>query len=113
MTEFPLRELSELYHGDAGFRAAVDRDARAALAARGVHFNGPGEVRLAANSEETTYVVFPPAPNASVPDGALDGVAGGAQRGVDWDVVSPGDGVRRRAQPAPWWSGLHGTLTGG
>ncbi len=77
MTGFPLRELSELYHGDAGFRAAVDRDARAALAARGVHFNGPGELRLAANSGETTYVVFPPAPNASVPDGALDGVAGG------------------------------------
>ena len=87
------------------------RPRRAGGAGRaGVRFNGPGEVRLAANSEETTYVVFPPAPNASVPDGALDGVAGGAQRGVDWDVISPGDGVRRRAQPAPWWSGLHGGI---
>ena len=77
MTEFPFRKISELYHEDAGFRAAADRDARAALAERGVHFDGPGEVRLAANSEETTYVVFPPDPNAAVPDGALDGVAGG------------------------------------
>ena len=77
MAEFPLRKISELYHEDAGFRAAADRDARAALAERGVHFDGPGEVRLAANSAKTTYVVFPPAPNAAVPDGALDGVVGG------------------------------------
>ena len=77
MAEFPFRKISDLYHEDAGFRAAADRDARAALAERGVHFDGPGAVRLAANSEETTYVVFPPAPNAAVPDDALGGVAGG------------------------------------
>ena len=109
MAEFPLRKISELYHEDAGFRAAADRDARAALAERGVHFDGPGEVRLAANSEETTYVVFPPDPNASVPDGALDGVAGGARRGVDWDVVLPGDGIRRAAQPS-LLSGFYGGI---
>ena len=77
MTESPLRKISELYHEDAGFRAAADRDARAALAERGFRLDGPEEVRLAANSEETTYVVFPPPPNAAMPDGALDGVAGG------------------------------------
>ena len=108
MAEFPFREISELYHGDAGFRAAADRDARAALAERGVHFDGPGEVRLAANTGETTYVVFPPDPNAVLPDGALDGVAGG----VDWEAILPGDGVRRPARPAPS-SGLYGSLTGG
>ena len=90
MTEFPFRKISELYHEDAGFRAAADRDARAALAERGVHFDGPGEVRLAANSEETTYVVFPPDPNAAVPDGALDGVAGGRSYPMHPDPASLG-----------------------
>ena len=110
MAEFPFREISELYHGDADFRAAADRDARAALAERGVRFNRPGEVRLAANTGETTYVVFPPDPNAVLPDGALDGVAGG----VDWEAILPGasDGIRRPARPAPS-SGLYGSLTGG
>ena len=89
MTEFPFRKISELYHEDAGFRAAADRDARAALAERGVHFDGPGEVRLAANSEETTYVVFPPDPNAAVPDDALGGVAGGRRvfGPIDWAAL--------------------------
>ena len=77
MTEFPFRKISDLYHEDAGFRAAADRDARAALAERGVHFDGPGEVRLAADTGDTVHVVFPPDPNAAVPDGVLDGVAGG------------------------------------
>ena len=89
MAEFPFRKISELYHEDAGFRAAADRDARAALAERGVHFDGPGEVRLAANSEETTYVVFPPDPNAAVPDDALGGVAGGRRvfGPIDWAAL--------------------------
>ena len=77
MTGFPFRKISELYCEDAGFRAAADRDARAALAARGVHIGGPGEVRLAADTGDVVHVVFPPDPNAAVPDGALDGVAGG------------------------------------
>ena len=77
MTEFPFRKISELYHEDAGFRAAAESDARAALAGKGVRIDGPGEVRLAANTEDTVHVVFPPDPNAAVPDGALDGVAGG------------------------------------
>ena len=90
MTESPLRKISELYHEDAGFRAAADRDARAALAERGFRLDGPGEVRIAANSAETTYVVFPPPPNAAMPDGALAGVAGGWGRytlGTDIDGV--------------------------
>ena len=89
MTGFPFRNISELYHEDAGFRVAADRDARAALAEHGVRFDGPGEVRLAANTEETTYVVFPPDPNAAVPDGALDGIAGGRRLGgpIDWSAL--------------------------
>ena len=90
MTGFPFRKISELYHEDAGFRAAADRDARAALAEHGVHFDGPGEVRLAADTGDTVHIVFPPDPNASVPDDALDGVAGGrvisseAAAAMDW-----------------------------
>ena len=79
MTEFPFRKISDLYHEDAGFRAAAETDARAALAGEGVRIGGPGEVRLAANTEDTVHVVFPPDPNAAVPDGALDGVAGGVR----------------------------------
>ena len=77
MAEFPFREISRLYHEDADFRAAADKDARAALAEQNVHFDGPGEVRLAADTEDTMHIVFPPNPNASIPDDALDGVAGG------------------------------------
>ena len=77
MAEFPFREISDLYHEDAEFRAAAENDARAALAERGYRLDGPGEVRLAVDTGDTTHVVFPPDPNASVPDGALDGVAGG------------------------------------
>ena len=79
MTDFPFRKISDLYHEDAGFRAAAETDARAALAARGVHIGGPGEVRLAADTGDVVHVVFPPDPNAAVPDGALDGVAGGVR----------------------------------
>ena len=93
MTDFPFREIADLYHEDAGFRAAADRDARAALAGRGLHFDGPGELRLAANSGETTYVVFPPDPNAALPDGALDGVAGGWG---SWNPGGPADAGWRR-----------------
>ena len=93
MTEFPFREISDLYHEDAEFRAAAENDARAALAGRGLHFDGPGELRLAANSGETTYVVFPPDPNAALPDGALDGVAGGWG---SWNPGGPADAAWRR-----------------
>ena len=68
MTENQFRELSKLYHEDAGFRAAADEDARAALAGKGVYFDAPGEVRLAVDTEDTTHIVFPPDPNAAIAD---------------------------------------------
>ena len=84
MAEFPFREISRLYHEDAEFRAAADKDARAALAEQNVHFDGPGEVRLAADTEDTTHIVFPPNPNAAIADDALDGVAGGLAVGYGY-----------------------------
>ena len=80
MTEDQFRAISRLCHEDAEFRAAADEDARAALAERGVHFDAPGEVRLAVDTEDTTHVVFPPDPNAAIADEDFN-VAGGARHG--------------------------------
>ena len=77
MTENPFRVISRIYHEDAEFRAAADKDARSALAGKGVHIDGPGEVRLAVDTGDTTHIVFPSDPNAAIPSDALDGVAGG------------------------------------
>ena len=77
MNESPLHAISNMYHEDAGFRAAVEEDAKAALASKGLEINGPAEVSVAANTEDTVHVVFPPDPNMSLPDGALDAVSGG------------------------------------
>ena len=82
MAEFPFREISKIYHEDAEFRVAAESDVRAALADKGFHIDGPGEVRFAVDTEDTTHIVFPPDPNAAIPDDALDGVAGGV--GVSW-----------------------------
>ena len=90
MAENPFRAISRIYHEDADFRAAADDDTRAALASKGFHIDGPGEVRLAVNTEDTTHIVFPPDPNAVIPDDALDVVSGG------WGSYSHGlthDGV--------------------
>ena len=76
MTENQFREISRLYHEDADFRAAVDEDARAALADKGVHFDAPGEVRLTVDTEDTTHIVFPPDPNEAIADEDFNVTAG-------------------------------------
>lgn len=78
MAEPVLEAIARSYREDAEFRAAVETDARAALAARGLDVaDWRGELRVAVDTGETVHVVFPPDPHAVLPDGALDGVAGG------------------------------------
>lgn len=77
MKESPLRAISNTWHEDAGFRADVEENAKAALASKGLEIEGPFEVQVAVDTEDTRHMVFPPDPNAALDDGALDGVAGG------------------------------------
>ena len=77
MNESPLHAISNMYHEDAGFRAAVEEDAKAALAAKGLEVHGPAEVSVAVDTEDTVHMVFPPDPNMALPDGELGAVSGG------------------------------------
>ena len=72
-----LRAISNAWHEDAGFRAAVEEDPKAALASKGLDVDGPYDVQVAVNTDDTMHIVFPPDPNSDLDDGALDGVAGG------------------------------------
>ena len=72
-----LRAISNAWHEDAGFRAAVEEDAKAALASKGLDVDGPYDVQVAVNTDDVVHLVFPPDPNSELDDGSLDGVAGG------------------------------------
>ena len=79
-----IREISKAWREDADFRAEVEADPKAALASRGLEIDSPAEVRVAADTEDTVHFVFPPDPNVALPDGAFDGVAGGASGVQTW-----------------------------
>ena len=77
MSESPLRAISDAWREDAGFRAAVEEDAKAALASKGLEIPGPAEVSVAVDTEEVTHFVFPPNPNETLSDTMLDRLSGG------------------------------------
>ena len=77
MGESPLRAISDAWREDAGFRAAVEEDAKAALASKGLEIHGPAEVSVAVDTEDVTHFVFPPDPNEALSDTVLDRVSGG------------------------------------
>ena len=83
MGESALRAISDAWHGDADFRAAVEEDAKAALASKGLEIHGSTEVSVVVDTEDTAHVVFPPDPNETLSDITLDGVSGGATFGDD------------------------------
>ena len=80
MGESALRAISDAWHGDADFRAAVEEDAKAALASKGLEIHGSTEVSVVVDTEDTAYFVFPPDPNETLSDTTLDGVSGGTSR---------------------------------
>ena len=88
MKESPLRAISDTWHEDAGFRAAVEDNAKAALASKGLEIPGPFEVQVAVDTEDTLHMVFPPDPNTALADDALDGVAGGWGGWGGWNGYS-------------------------
>ena len=77
MGESPLRAISDAWREDAGFRAAVEEDAKAALASKGLDVPGPAEVSVSVDTEDVTHIVFPPNPNEALSDTVLDRVSGG------------------------------------
>ena len=81
MGESALRAISDAWHEDADFRAAVEEDAKAALASKGLEIHGPAEVSVVVDTEDTAHFVFPPDPNETLSDITLDGVSGGT---YDW-----------------------------
>ena len=77
-----IEEITARWRGDADFRAELQANPKAALAAGG--WDIPVEdVVVAVNDAETTHVVFPPDPNAALSDEQMTGVAGGST-GAHW-----------------------------
>ena len=87
MGESALRAISDAWHGDADFRAAVEEDAKAALASKGLEIHGPAEVSVVVDTEDTAHVVFPPDPNETLSDIMLDGVSGGTSPTPPWRMM--------------------------
>ena len=76
MIENAVRRVVEAMRDDPEFRARMQEDPNAAMAERGLD-ELRAHVRVVADTEETFHVVFPPAPNADLPDDELASVAGG------------------------------------
>ena len=90
MGESALRAITDAWREDAGFRASVEEDAKAALASKGLEIPGPAEVSVAVDTEDVTHFVFPPDPNEALSDTVLDRVSGGT-----FDYRAYADAVRR------------------
>ena len=72
--------LAQRCQGDAGLRERLAGDGgRDELRKLGIEPSVPGvEMRIVADTEETTHLVFPPDPDAVLSDDALIRVAGGS-----------------------------------
>ncbi len=66
---------------DPRFRAELEVDPHAALADRGMTMPENTELRVHVNTSDTTHVVFPGDPNATISDEGLQTVAGGSTVG--------------------------------
>lgn len=74
-----LLEMARDYRDDPDFRARIEADPRAELAARDVRVvPESAEVRLAVNTPEVFHLVVNEDPNSAVSDQLLGGVAGGS-----------------------------------
>ena len=76
MIENAVRRVVEAMRDDPEFRARMQEDPNAAMAEKGLD-ELRAHVRVVADTEDIRHFVFPPAPNADLPDGELAAVAGG------------------------------------
>jgi len=77
-----IERITDRYYEDADFRAALDSDARSALAGMGLQLPEGIEVKVVASTSGQAYVVLPPDPNVDLDDEALTAVAGGSSVGT-------------------------------
>ena len=77
-----IERLSDRWHSDPEFRAQVEADPKAALAAGGLSVPAE-EAVVAVDTEDTVHLVFPPNPNADLSDDELAAMAGGST-GYAW-----------------------------
>ena len=82
--------LTERCRGDAGLRERLAGDAgRDELRKLGIEPSVPGmEMRIVADTEDTTHLVFPPDPDAVLSDEALLRVAGGTAESTASSALS-------------------------
>lgn len=81
MSSEAIERLAERWRGDPEFRARVEADTKAELAAIGFRIPA-GEAVIAADTEDTVHIVFPPDPNAELTDDELTAAAGGSSGGT-------------------------------
>lgn len=72
-----IERLSERWRDDPDFRAQMEADPKAALAAGGINVTAE-EAVIAVDTEDTVHLVFPPDPNTDLKDDELIGLAGGS-----------------------------------
>ena len=81
MSKELIERLSDRWRSDPEFRAQVEADPKAALAASGLPVPAE-EAVVAVDTEDTMHLVFPPNPNANLSDDELSGTAGGSSAGI-------------------------------
>lgn len=72
-----IARLSARWREDPDFRAQIEADPKAALAAGGINVTAE-EAVVAVDTEDTVHLVFPPDPNTDLGDDELVGLAGGS-----------------------------------
>ena len=102
-----LLEMARDCRDDPDFRARLEADPRAELAARDVHVvPESAEVRLVSNTPEVFHLVMGADPNAAVSDQLLDNVAGGSSASTAATASSGGT-----ASTAPSCLGTAGSVS--
>ena len=78
-----LWEMARSYRDDPDFRARLDAEPRAVLAAGGIEIEPPEVgLRVRANTEDVFYVAMPPDPNIVLLDASLQEIAAGVTAGT-------------------------------
>lgn len=70
------RAVAKAWDEDPEYRARMESDPKAALAAEGVHI-AADEVRVVVDTDEVFHLALPPDPNSDLADEGIENVSGG------------------------------------
>ena len=70
------RAVAKAWDEDPAYRARMEADPKAALAAEGVHIDAD-EVRVVVDTDEVVHLALPPDPNSDLVDEGIENVSGG------------------------------------